>query len=105
MATRRIDYPIGPMTLENVRHNGVRSLWVQCYQYRHEKILSVDHLPGDLPSFGPRMFCTRCGADVGRIGGTAAGDRLPATSSEAHGVMQRHSSRGISVGANGLGGR
>jgi hypothetical protein len=26
-------------------------------------IVNVDHLPGDLtvPSFGPRMVCTRCG--------------------------------------------
>jgi hypothetical protein len=61
--------PIEPMTLENMRHNGVRSLDVQCSQCRHRVILNVDHLPGDLtvPSFGPKMVCTKCGtigADV-----------------------------------------
>jgi hypothetical protein len=64
MATKRIDYPIEPMTLQNMRENGVRSLAAQC-----EIVMNVDHLPGDLtvPSFGPRMVCTRCGmigADV-----------------------------------------
>jgi hypothetical protein len=63
MAARRFNDPIEPMTLQNMRHNGVRSLWVQCYQCRHERIMNVDHLPGDLtvPTFGPRMVCTRCG--------------------------------------------
>ena len=69
MATRRLDYPIEPMDLANMRHNGVRSLAVQCHQCRHEVVMNVDHLPGDLtvPSFGPRMVCTKCGmigADV-----------------------------------------
>jgi ribosomal protein S27AE len=63
MATRRLDYPIEPMTLQNMRENGVRSLAVQCHQCRHEVVMNVDHLPGDLtvPSFGPRMVCTKCG--------------------------------------------
>jgi hypothetical protein len=52
-----------------MRHNGVRSLDVQCNQCRYRVILNVDHLPGDLtvPWFGPRMVCTYCGmigADV-----------------------------------------
>ena len=69
MATRRIDYPIEPMDLANMRHNGVRSLDVQCNQCRYRVILNVDHLPGDVtvPSFVPRMVCTNCGmigADV-----------------------------------------
>jgi hypothetical protein len=57
MATRRLNDPIEPMTLENMRHNGVRSLDVQCNQCRHRVVLNVDHLPGDLtlPSFGSRM--------------------------------------------------
>ena len=51
------------MTLGNMRENGVRSLWVQCNQCRHTTVINVDHLPGDLtvPSFGPRMVCTKCG--------------------------------------------
>ena len=57
------------MTLGNMRQNGVRSLAVQCHQCRHEVIMSVDHLPGDVtvPSFGRKMVCTKCGtigADV-----------------------------------------
>ena len=60
---------IEPMTLENMRHNGVRSLDVQCNECRHRVILNVDHLPGDLTvsSFGLRMVCTKCrtiGADA-----------------------------------------
>jgi hypothetical protein len=69
MAGGRFNDPIETMTLSNMRENGVRSLAVQCHQCRHEVIVNVDHLPGDLtvPSFGPRMVCTRCGtvgADV-----------------------------------------
>jgi hypothetical protein len=63
MATRRLDDPIEPMTLQNMRENGVRSLAVQCHQCRHEVVMNVDHLPGDLtvPSFGQRMVCTNAG--------------------------------------------
>jgi hypothetical protein len=68
--TARSHEPIEPMTLENMRRNGVRSLDVQCNQCRRRVIVNVDHLPGDLTvsSFGPRMVCTKCGtigADVG----------------------------------------
>jgi ribosomal protein S27AE len=53
----------------NMRENGVRSLDVQCWRCRHQVIMNVDHLPGDVTvrSFGPRMVCTKCGtigADV-----------------------------------------
>jgi hypothetical protein len=69
MATKRFDNPIEPMTLQNMRENGVRSLGIMCHQCRHETIMNVDHLSGDLtvPSFGPKMVCTKCGtigADV-----------------------------------------
>ena len=63
--------PITPMTLGNMRANGVRSLIVHCSNVtcRHEKIVNVDAYADDLfvPSFGPRMRCERCeqrGADV-----------------------------------------
>jgi hypothetical protein len=46
MASRRIDYPIEPMTLGNMR--GLRSLAIYCWQCH-------------LPTFGPRMVCTGCG--------------------------------------------
>jgi hypothetical protein len=69
MATSRSTDPIEPMDLANMRANGVRSLDVQCNTCRHQVIMNVDHLAGDLtvPSFGPRMVCTKCGnigADV-----------------------------------------
>jgi hypothetical protein len=69
MATRRLNDPIEPMDLGNMRANGVRSLAIQCHQCHHETIINVDHLPGHLtvPSFGPKMVCTKCGtigADV-----------------------------------------
>ena len=31
MATKRLDYPIEPMDLANMRENGVRSLAIQCH--------------------------------------------------------------------------
>jgi hypothetical protein len=63
MARSRFNDPIEPMDLANMRQNGVRSLWIQCNQCRHTTVMNVDHLPGDLtlPSFGPRMVCTKCG--------------------------------------------
>ena len=63
MATRRFDYPIEPMTLGNMRANGVRSLDVSCWQCHHRAILSAECWPDSVPvpSFGPRMVCTKCG--------------------------------------------
>jgi len=56
-------YPPWPAPLQMTRPNGVRSLAIQCHQCRHEVVMNVDHLPGDLtvPSFGPKMVCTKCG--------------------------------------------
>jgi hypothetical protein len=55
-------------TLGNMRANGMRSLDVSCWQCHHRMIMSVDQWPDvPVPSFGPRMVCTRCGiigADV-----------------------------------------
>jgi hypothetical protein len=63
MAARRLNEPIEPMTLGNMRANGVRSLDVSCWLCHHRTILSAepwpDHVP--VPAFGPRMVCTRCG--------------------------------------------
>jgi hypothetical protein len=52
-----------PMTLGNMRANGVRSLDVSCWQCHHRAILSADPWPDHVPvpTFGPRMVCTRCG--------------------------------------------
>jgi len=52
-----------PMTLANMRAQGVRSLWVVCELCHHEAVLNVDGY-GDavpVPAFGPRMVCTSCG--------------------------------------------
>jgi hypothetical protein len=54
------------MTLGNMRANGVRTLAVYCggRSYHHEAVLDVSAYPDDMPvpSFGPRMVCTVCGA-------------------------------------------
>ena len=60
-----------PMTLGNMRANGVRSLIVWCSNStcRHEAEVNVDSLADHVfvPSLGPRMRCEQCGqrgADV-----------------------------------------
>ena len=58
-----------PMTLANVRENGVRSLSVTCELCRHAALINADAFDDamPLPAFGPRMVCTGCGivgADV-----------------------------------------
>jgi hypothetical protein len=45
MATRRLNEPIEPMTLGNMRANGVRALAVTCPKCHHEAILSVSLTP------------------------------------------------------------
>jgi hypothetical protein len=59
----RFDAPIIPMTLGNMRENGVRSLAVSCLLCRHEAVVDAAPWPDDapVPTFGPRMVCTRCG--------------------------------------------
>jgi hypothetical protein len=64
MARSRFNDPIEPMDLANMRHNGVRSLDVQCNKCRHREIVNVEHLSGNVTvaSLGRRMVCTKCGA-------------------------------------------
>jgi hypothetical protein len=45
MAGARFNDPIEPMTLSNMRENGVRLLAIQCHQCRHEVIVNA------VPSF------------------------------------------------------
>lgn len=57
--------PIGPpMTLDNIRTNGVRDLLVICLTHRceHQATFNVDAYSGELPVkwFEPRMRCTIC---------------------------------------------
>jgi hypothetical protein len=63
MGARRINEPIEPMTLGNMRANGVRSLDVSCWLCHHRAILSADRWSENVPvpTFGPRMVFTRCG--------------------------------------------
>ena len=53
-----------PMTLGNMRENGVRRLAVDCEGCHHQALLGVDEYSANIPvsAFGPRMVCTRCGA-------------------------------------------
>ena len=53
-----------PMTLGNMRANGVRRLAISCWQCHHNTVFDVDCFSDDIPvpSFGPRMLCTYCGA-------------------------------------------
>ena len=54
------------MTLGNMRENGVRSLAITCgaLHCHHQAVLDVNGFGDDVavPSFGPRMVCTVCGA-------------------------------------------
>ena len=52
-----------PMTLGNMRENGVHRLWVSCWCCHHDALLDVGGYPDSVPvpAFGPRMVCTSCG--------------------------------------------
>jgi len=57
------DCAIEPMTLGNMRANGVRSLMVYCSAWPRIVAFNVDTYPetAPVPAFGPRMVCTGCG--------------------------------------------
>jgi hypothetical protein len=57
-----------PMTLANMRDNGVRSLRVVCPLCHHEAVVNVDGFGPDVPvpAFGPRMVCTQLRNHRGR---------------------------------------
>ena len=54
-----------PMTLGNMRANGVRSLGAWCLGLGcyHHRVVDVERYGDDVPVpwFGPRMRCERCG--------------------------------------------
>jgi hypothetical protein len=60
----RFDEPIEPMALGNTRATGVRSLDVCCRQCHHviRPRLRAHGGAMPVPTFGPRMMCTRSGA-------------------------------------------
>jgi hypothetical protein len=55
--------PLQPMTLGNMRANGVHALPYDGLGHHH-RVLDVSNYPDDVPvpSFGARMVCTVCGA-------------------------------------------
>ena len=59
----RRNAPPPPMTLANMRENGVRSLSVTCELCHHEAVMNVDAFDDavPVPAFGTRMVCTVCG--------------------------------------------
>ncbi len=57
--------PGPPMTLGNMREQGVRGLAVYCLNHscRHHTVINVDDHPHEVevPSFGARLKCSKCG--------------------------------------------
>lgn len=53
-----------PMTLGNMRANGVKALAVPCVACHDSAIVDVTNCPDEVPApmFGQRMVCTACGA-------------------------------------------
>lgn len=52
-----------PMTLANMRRNGVRAVIAECRDCRHKADVIVDHLAAEIavPDVGRRMRCSKCG--------------------------------------------
>jgi hypothetical protein len=54
-----------PMTLANMRENGVRSTAAWCGNRfcGHQSVFNADYLPADvtIPSIGPKLRCSVCG--------------------------------------------
>ena len=77
-----------PMTLGNMRANGVRRLHVSCWECRHSAVLDVDQYGDEVPvpSFGPRILCRHIRREIDgsitiRLGGATLTDHriLPDT--------------------------
>lgn len=52
-----------PMSLQNMRENGPRSVSASCSDCHHTAAVNVDHLAGHVtvPSLSRRFVCTGCG--------------------------------------------
>ena len=55
--------PGPPMTLANMRQNGVRMVTASCANCGHQADVNVDALPESVhvPEAGQRLRCSRCG--------------------------------------------
>ena len=55
---------IAPMTLANMRENGVRSVEAVCGACQHRATVNVDALPASLPvpDVGLKLKCSSCGS-------------------------------------------
>jgi hypothetical protein len=61
MAAREKPWP--PMTLANMRKNGVRAVIASCQACGHKADVNVDALPETIvvPETGRRLQCSQCG--------------------------------------------
>jgi hypothetical protein len=71
------------MTLGNMRQNGVRGLFITCLHCGYHTEVNVDAHPDHVtvPSFGPRMRCSKCG----KLGATAIPNWIERRDSEPGG--------------------
>jgi DNA-directed RNA polymerase subunit RPC12/RpoP len=55
--------PFKPMTLHNMRKNGVRAVIAACQACGHKVDVNVDALPESIavPETGRRLRCSKCG--------------------------------------------
>jgi transposase len=71
MASNPKHPPGPPMTLGNMRRQGVRSLIAYCLNdaCRHQAVIDVSSYPGDTPVtwFRSKVKCAKCGARNNRI--------------------------------------
>jgi len=54
---------IRPMTLANMREQGVRSILATCEACQHEAVLEADQWPAEMPvpDIGLKLRCSACG--------------------------------------------
>jgi len=71
------------MTLGNMRQNGGRGLFITCLHCGYHTEVNVDAHPDHVtvPSFGPRMRCSKCG----KLGATAIPNWIERRDSEPGG--------------------
>jgi hypothetical protein len=65
MPPKQSNPPGPPMTIGNMREQGVRGLAVYCLNSscRHETVVNADEYPAEIevPSFALRLKCSKCG--------------------------------------------